>query len=310
MVIESELAKQDNLSVGDTITVKSTSKSKSYKLKVVGIYKASSSSTTQMGPGATDPANTIYSSYTLANTIKGSKYAGTADSVTFTISNPSKTNSVKSAGNKLINNSKFSLATNDSSYQSVKASMNNIKSFADKIVWLVAIAGTIILGLIVILMVRERRHEIGILLSLGEARWKIVGQFFMELVMVLVVSLCLAGIGGKFVGDKLGQQLVSQQSQSTSTTISAPGDSNTSMGGGSKLSGTAPSGSKGGMQGGGGQMGGQSAGAGQSQESLDVSVTAVTMVELGGFGLAIIFLSTMIASVGILRLEPKKVLIE
>lgn len=310
VVIESELAKQDNLSVGDTITVKSTSKSKSYKLKVVGIYKASSSSTTQMGPGATDPANTIYSSYTLANTIKGSKYAGTADSVTFTISNPSKTNSVKSAGNKLINNSKFSLATNDSSYQSVKASMNNIKSFADKIVWLVAIAGTIILGLIVILMVRERRHEIGILLSLGEARWKIVGQFFMELVMVLVVSLCLAGIGGKFVGDKLGQQLVSQQSQSTSTTISAPGDSNTSMGGGSKLSGTAPSGSKGGMQGGGGQMGGQSAGAGQSQESLDVSVTAVTMVELGGFGLAIIFLSTMIASVGILRLEPKKVLIE
>lgn len=310
VVIESELAKQDNLSVGDTITVKSTSKSKSYKLKVVGIYKASSSSTTQMGPVATDPANTIYSSYTLANMIKGSKYAGTADSVTFTISNPSKTNSVKSAGNKLINNSKFSLATNDSSYQSVKASMNNIKSFADKIVWLVAIAGTIILGLIVILMVRERRHEIGILLSLGEARWKIVGQFFMELVMVLVVSLCLAGIGGKFVGDKLGQQLVSQQSQSTSTTISAPGDSNTSMGGGSKLSGTAPSGSKGGMQGGGGQMGGQSAGTGQSQESLDVSVTAVTMVELGGFGLAIIFLSTMIASVGILRLEPKKVLIE
>ena len=155
VVIESELAKQDNLSVGDTITVKKTSGSKTYKLKVVGIYKSSSSSTsTQMGPGASDPANTIYTSYTLANTIKGSKYANTADSVTFTISNPSKVSAAKKAGNKLINTSKYSLATNDSSYQAVKASMNNVKSFADKIVWLVAIAGTIILALIVILMVR------------------------------------------------------------------------------------------------------------------------------------------------------------
>lgn len=311
VVVESELAKEDSLSVGDTITVKKSGKT--YKLKIVGIYKSTSSSSTQMGPGASDPANTIYSSYTLANTVKGSKYAGTADSVTFTISNPSKVNSVKAAGKKLINTSKYSLATNDSSYQAVKSSMNNIKSFADKIVWLVAIAGTIILALIVILMIRERRHEIGILLSMGEARWKIVGQFFAELVMVLVVSLCLAGIGGKFVGDKLGSELMSQQTQSSSATISAPGDSNGgNMGGGSRPSGGAPSG---GGQGGGmavhSSMGGQTGTTSASADTdLDINVTALTMVELGGFGLAIIFLSTMLASGGILRLQPKKVLIE
>jgi len=38
-------------------------------------------------------------------------------------------------------------------------------------------------------------------------------------------------------------------------------------------------------------------------------VSAVDLAELGGFGLAITFLSIMIASGGILRLEPKKVLI-
>lgn len=133
-VIESELAKQDNISVGDTIKVKSTSGSKTYSLKVVGVYKASSSSTTQQGPGATDPSNTIYTSYTFANTVKGSKYANTADSVTFNVSAPSKVSSVKKAGNKVINNSKYTLATNDSSYQTVKSAMNNVKSFADKIV--------------------------------------------------------------------------------------------------------------------------------------------------------------------------------
>ena len=42
---------------------------------------------------------------------------------------------------------------------------------------------------------------------------------------------------------------------------------------------------------------------------LDIQVSAVNLAELGGFGLAITFLSIMIASGGILRLEPKKVLI-
>ncbi|WP_137597843.1 ABC transporter permease [Paucilactobacillus kaifaensis] len=305
-VIESELAKQDNISVGDTIKVKSTSGSKTYSLKVVGIYKTSSSSTIQQGPGATDPANTIYTSYTFANTVKGSKYANTADSVTFNVSAPSKVSSVKKAGNQVINNSKYTLATNDSSYQTVKSAMNNVKSFADKIVWLVAIAGTIILALIVILMIRERRHEIGVLLSLGESRWKIIGQFFAEMVIVLIVAIGIAGIGGKSVGDRLGDQLVSQQSASSAATISAPGDKSVQMSG--KPGG--PSGSGSAVQGGGGPSSAGTSGASSQQTDLNVNVSVLNMVELGGFGLAIMFLSTMIASGGILRLQPKKVLID
>jgi putative ABC transport system permease protein len=296
VVIESELAKQDSLKVGDSIKVQKTSGKKTYTLKIVGIYKATSSSaTTQMGPGASDLANTIYTSYTFANTVKGSKYANTADSVTFDISAPSKLKQVKKAGNQLINNSKYSLAANDTNYKMVKASMANIKSFADKIVWLVAIAGTIILALIVILMIRERRHEIGILLSMGEARWKIVGQFFTELLVVSVVAIGIAGIGGNFVGNQLGKQLMSQQ-----TTSLTAGSSSQSQGG--------PSGSMGGGQpSSGGPTGKQ---AKSKTQDLDINVTLMTMVELGGFALAIMFLSTMIASAGVLRLEPKKVLIE
>jgi len=54
---------------------------------------------------------------------------------------------------------------------------------------------------------------------------------------------------------------------------------------------------------------GQSANSKAAKTELDVSVSAVNLAELGGFGLAITFLSIMIASGGILRLEPKKVLI-
>lgn len=307
VVIESELAKEDSLKVGDSIKLKATTGTKTtYTLKVVGIYKASSSTSTQQGPGATDPSNSVYTSYTFANTVKGSKYKNTADSVTFNVSDPAKVSAVKKAGNALINTSKYSLTTDDSSYQTVKASMDNVKSFADKIVWLVAIAGTIILALIVILMIRERRYEIGVLLSLGEARWKIVAQFFVEMVMVLVVSIAIAGAGGKFVGNQLGKQLVSQQTTTATTgstsTQQGPGGGGAPGGG---TSGTKPSGN---MQAGGAP--GSSSTSTQKQAELAINVTVMDLVELGGFGLAIMFLSIMLASGGILRLQPKKVLIE
>ena len=310
VVIESELAKEDSLKVGDSIKLKATTGTKkTYTLKVVGIYKASSSTSTQQGSGATDPANSVYTSYTFANTVKGAKYKNTADSVTFNVSDPAKVSSVKTAGKALINTSKYSLTTDDSSYQTVKASMANVKSFADKIVWLVAIAGTIILALIVILMIRERRYEIGVLLSLGEARWKIVAQFFTEMVMVLIVSIAIAGAGGKFVGNQLGQQLVSQQTTTATTsstsTQQGPGGSGAP---GDKTPGSKPSGN---MQGG-GAPGSSSTGSvsAQKQAELDINVSVMDLVELGGFGLAIMFLSIMLASGGILRLQPKKVLID
>ncbi|MBL3535969.1 ABC transporter permease [Levilactobacillus brevis] len=304
VVVEKELASQNDLSVGDTITVKKTTGSKSkVKLKIVGIYKASATSSSS-SPMSTDTSNTMYTSYTLANTFKGNKYAGTADSVTFNVKNPAKVSSVKTAGKKLINTSKYALSTDDSSYQTVKASMDNVESFANKIVWLVAIAGTIILALIVILMIRERRFEIGVLLSLGEARWKIIAQFFTEMLMVIVIAVAIAGAGGKFVGDQLGSQLVSQSTTTTQTSTS----SSTGQPGGGGQPGGSGSGMKGG-NGGPGNVGQSSSATKQADADLNISVSAVDLAELGGFGLAITFLSIMIASGGILRLEPKKVLI-
>lgn len=224
VVIETNLAKSNSLKVGSTIKLKSTTGSKSiYTLKVVGIYKAKSSATASMGPGQSDPANTVFTGTAFANTLKGSKYAGTADSVTFNVSTPSKVSSVKAQAKKLINTSKYSINSDDASYQIVKSSMKSVTGFANKIVWLVVIAGTIILALIVILMIRERRYEIGVLLSLGESRMKIIAQFFVELLVVLVIGVGVAGVGGKFVGDKLAQQIVSTQTTTTSTTSQMSG---------------------------------------------------------------------------------------
>lgn len=302
VVIESELATENSLKVGDSIKLKSTTGDKdTYTVKIVGIYKAKSSSSTSMGPGQSDPSNTIFTAYTLANTFKGSKYAGTADSVIFTVSKPAQVASVKKAAKKLIT-SKFTLTADDATYQTVKSSMKTVTGFANKIVWLVAIAGTIILALIVILMIRERRFEIGVLLSLGEKRGKIIAQFFTELLVILVIGVGVAGVGGKFVGDKLGQQLITSTQTATTTTSSQGG-----MQGG-------PGSGNGGMQGGrpSGTPGGgfkQAAAEQTKQAKLTTKVTVKDMGILLGLGLIIILVAILAGAGGILRLQPKKVLI-
>lgn len=221
VVIESELATSNSLKVGSTIKVKTTDDdSKTYTLNVVGIYKAKTSTSSQGGPNMSDPSNTIYSSYTFAGTVNGDTTSVT--SVVYTLTDSSKEKAFTKQAKKLISSS-FSLTSSSETYALLMKPMKNVQSFANKIVWIVGIAGTIILALITVLMIRERRHEIGVLMALGESKFKIVLQLFSELFAVLVLSLVIAGVAGNFVGNAVGKQLVSQQTTATQSTSTGAG---------------------------------------------------------------------------------------
>ncbi|MFT8870443.1 FtsX-like permease family protein, partial [Liquorilactobacillus nagelii] len=223
-----------------------------------------------------------------------------ADSVVYTMKNPAKAAAFIKQEKTLINTSKFSLTTNDALYQTMLTPLNNIKSFAQKIVWLVGLAGTIILTLIVILMVRERRYESGILLALGERKGKIVLQFLVELLMVLVVSSVIAVGGGKYAGNLLSKQLVQQ---ATTQTVS----SNTKRLNNSQLGGGNNSGMSQGMNNP-GQFGGATSQNQQQTTNLKLSLSIKTIVEVIGFGLLIITISILLGTINLLRLPPKKIL--
>lgn len=298
VVIESELATSNSLKVGSTIKVKTTDDdSKTYTLNVVGIYKAKTSTSSQGGPNMSDPSNTIYSSYTFAGTVNGDTTSVT--SVVYTLTDSSKEKAFTKQAKKLISSS-FSLTSSSETYALLMKPMKNVQSFANKIVWIVGIAGTIILALITVLMIREGRHEIGVLMALGESKFKIVLQLFSELFAVLVLSLVIAGVAGNFVGNAVGKQLVSQQTtatQSTSTGAGFGGGGQQPGGGG----GTAPSGA--------GRSGQTSMTASGSQVStLKTKISAKSMAELGGLGLGIIAIAVVAGSTPIFRLKPKKIL--
>lgn len=315
-VISSDLADANDLSVGDTFTVTTTvdDTETSYTLTVVGIYENSSTATTaQMMSNASNPQNNIYTNLTTVDTMKGE--TDTLDSAVYTLSNPEDMDNFVDEVESEIDTDSYSVTSSDEIYEQMLSPLNNISSIAQNIVILVAIAGAVILTLIVILSIRERRYEIGVLMSLGENRIKIIGQFFMELFMVTVVSLIIASFAGNFVGNVLGNQLLSSSTSTEQTTQNSglngggPGqDTNSSD------SNNSDSGQKSGAPGDGGGRGdmgnmvSMATSSTQAIDDLDIKLTGTDVAKLGGIALLISFVSTILASIGIIRMKPKDIL--
>ena len=75
-----------------------------------------------------NPANTLFASYTLVNTLAGNE--DTLDSATYTLSDPSEMDSFVAQAEKLIDTDTYSIQTNDQMYQSMLTPLNNVASFA------------------------------------------------------------------------------------------------------------------------------------------------------------------------------------
>ncbi|WP_313628965.1 ABC transporter permease [Enterococcus italicus] len=299
VLIEETLAESNDLSVGDTFKLTDSDGENEVTVTVKGIY-----STTESASGIAarvsmlNPVNTIYSYYTLANTLSGNTDEDTVDSAIYTLSEPSKVTEFTKAAEKLIDTDTYDLTTDDQLYQSMITPLENVSSFAKNIVILVAVAGIIILTLIVMLMIRERRYEIGVLLSMGESRAKMIFQFFTEMFVTMLIALVIATFTGNIVGNVVGNQLLSQETTTSQT------DTQTQQGGNNQ---------QGNQNGGpgGGQMGGFNTAVQGSTEidDLNITVQPKEVAILAGLGLVISFFSILLSSFGILRLNPKKILI-
>lgn len=305
VLIESALAEANDLVVGDQFTLKDSDDNE-VTVTIKGIYETSDTGTS-MGKNFNfmNPANTIFASYTLANQLDGDEEA-TINSAVYQLEDPQEMDAFVSEAEKLIDTATFSLQTNDQMYQQMLAPLNNVSSFAKNIVILVAVAGIIILTLIVMMLIRERKYEIGVLLSLGEARSKVILQFFTEIVVCMVFALGIASASGNLVGNAVGQQLLNQQ-----TTTTANAAQNLPAGGNVKATnnGEIPSGGPGGSGGRGGMNIANAFTQTSAVKDLDITVSPQQIAMLAGIGLGISLLSILLSSVGILRLNPKKILI-
>ena len=243
VVIEKDLAKKNNLKVGDIIDIKimSDSDAKEYKisdderiisLKIIGIYKsnvdgntaswtAAHKSNLLLVPAASfvdlvlDITKKEYEYYsemygeTLDFEIKEELFYSTG--VSYLLNDPDDLDKfVEDYSGKI--SKKYKLDLNDDSFKKYSKPLDTISLFAKIIVWAFVINSIVIISLVTALTLKTREYEIGVLVSLGVQKWKVVMQLFLELLIIAMVSFVLATVSGSMVSQSVGKKVLDFQS--------------------------------------------------------------------------------------------------
>ena len=143
--------------------------------------------------------NAVFTDYETIQ--KGLGYTGVsrvASSITVTTNSPENLETAEKNIRKLnLDWSKFETTKNNGAFKEASESLSGVKSIVRIMTLAILGGGVVVLSLILVLWLRERIYEIGILLSIGVNKLAIVGQFILELVLVSIPVMLPALIIGK-----------------------------------------------------------------------------------------------------------------
>lgn len=328
VIIEKTIANLNNINIGDSITVArqnqkrfepnsdTSSASANIVYEVIGIYKTGSPtdiSDTNFKGSFNLTENTMYAPYT---TILSANLVGLSDtnlesakveieangyqvkSITFVLKDPSDVenfiNEVKSMSD--INTTYRSLNASDSAYKKMVGPIENVANTSRVLVIVVVIAGTFILGLLSMLFIRDRKYELGVLLSLGESRGKIVAQLITEMLFIAIISFSLAAATSSLTAQGTTNYLLNQEVSSYEL------ESNNKFNQG-KFFGI------------GGFMNRPTE---QSFENIDVetietltvTINSIDILKMFGIGIIVIIIGNIMQASFVLRCNPKQILLD
>lgn len=93
-------------------------------------------------------------------------------------------------------------------YDTISGPVESMSTLS-RYVFMAAIFATILIaGLVVLLFLRDRKHELGIYLSLGEKRGRVIGQILIEVMVVAFVGVTLSLFSGNFIASQVSQTLI------------------------------------------------------------------------------------------------------
>lgn len=210
-LVGTNLAAKNNLSVGSTFTMYS----KTFTVK--GIYKTSN---TFQDSGLIVPLKTLQTVTDQADAVSAvAALVDSSDNVTATVTSLKNT-----LGDSADITSDMARA------ESSVASLQSIASLALTGVIAAAIAGAAIILLAMVMIVRERRREIGVMKAIGGTDGKVVGQFTVEGLTLTVFGAIVGIVLGILVSGPMTTSLVDGQNNATprtsqtARTLGGPGE--------------------------------------------------------------------------------------
>ena len=206
-VISEELAMYNSLSVGDTIIITNPNlDTEDYTLTVSGIYTSNENNDFSMSMfGASqDPANRIYMSANALQSILDASEAAADDTkltgslnATYSFADVESYEKFEEEVRALGLDDSYTVSSSDiTAFENSLAPLNTLSTMAGWFLLVILIIGGIILVVLNIFNVRERKYEVGVLTAMGMKKWKVAAQFMCEILVVTMLAVIIgAGIG-------------------------------------------------------------------------------------------------------------------
>ena len=206
IMIHEELASKNQLNLGDTITLdviqQETGEKKKVDYEIVGIFSGKKQET-YTGLTSDFSENTVFTDYQSIHKLFASELGEVVTGLNIYASSSEELLKMKHAIEALpFNWEEFVIEDQKQDFDDILESITGLQSIVQWMTVGILIAGAVVLSLMLMLSVRERIYEIGILLSIGIHKAWIIGKFFVELFLLTIPAI--------FVSLALGPMMVQQ----------------------------------------------------------------------------------------------------
>ena len=210
VLVHEDFAKKNNLKLKDKIglelfEINNKGSNKEYKFEIVGIFSGKKQEK-YTGLSSDFSENTMFVDYESSQ--KALNRGGNkkvANKLALFSASAEETNvALKKIKESKVDWSKYAIEKDSNAFEESLESLSGIKHIIKIMTYSIMIGGVIVLSLILILWLRERIYEIGILLSIGVSKAKIVGQFILELILISLPAI----VASLFLGNLLLSQMV------------------------------------------------------------------------------------------------------
>ncbi len=324
-IISQELATYNELAVGDTVKVSNPNNEEEiYTLTIVGVYEKASSQgdmSSQFGFTMSDPANEIYMSYkALANLVDKSKSTNADDETvalrnsfdaTYSFADVDDYDVFTSEVYDLGLDDNYTVTSSDvTAFEQSLVPLETLSTTAGYFLIVILLIGAVILVVLNIFNVRERKYEIGVLTAMGMKKGKVALQFVTEIFIVtlcaVIIGVCVGGMSAVPVTNALLENQTSAQSmQSTQLEQNFGRDNNV---GGMQTPPDMPSG--GALSDGKGFMGNIPGAQAMTEyvKEVNSAMNLTVVLQMLLIAVALTLISGMVSMLFVMRYEPLKIL--
>ena len=300
--VNEELASYNELSLNDKIILEDENGT-TYEFEIIGIFKDNEETSDSMMSMFSNSANTIVTNADILVEIdENNDSINGSVNPTFIIDDYDNASIIQSELYEKGLDETYVVETNQEMAESGVSSVKNVKSFSTTFLIITLLIGGVVLFILNMINIRERKYEIGVFRTIGISKLKLTMQFVVELLVVAFIALIIGAGFGAIMSKGVSNLLLSSEIESSSNSRE---EMQNNFGG------------PGGMPGGMGMPSGMpdfkemsGVPSVQAYDSIDAVVNITVILELLAIGLSLVLVSSFASMISIQRFSPITILKE